>query len=65
MEILKQDKFIIEEITENSYVFYNSIRHFASKIDKLTLYILNLIYKHESLEEILLNIDVKYHNYIR
>ena len=64
MEIQQQNLFLIQEVANDNYIFYNSVRHFACRIDALTLNIFNLIYKYESLEIILAHINAKYHDYI-
>lgn len=64
LDIFKENKFYIERIENNMYIFYNSIRHFACKISELDLYIFNLIYKYKELEIIKNNINIEFHKYI-
>jgi radical SAM protein with 4Fe4S-binding SPASM domain len=65
MDILKQKKYNILKLNDDCYIFYNSINHFATKIDRLTLHIFNLIYKYNDLNIILQNIDEEYHDILK
>lgn len=64
MEILNEKKFFIKEISEDKYIFYNSVEHIACLLDSLSLNICNLIYKYKTVNCILPNISEKYHQYV-
>lgn len=65
MQILKDPIFVIKQESDKSYIFYNSIRHFACRISKLDLVIFNLIYTYRSFEIIKKNIANPYINYVQ
>ncbi len=65
MDILKEKKFLIQEVDNENYVFYNSIVHYACRLNFATLNVLNLIYKYKNLDYILENIDFKHHALIK
>lgn len=64
LQLFNDKKFFISEIDDNSYVFYNSIKHFACKIGIADLVLLNLIYIHKDKDEIISNIDLDYKDYM-
>jgi|AGTN01.3.fsa_nt_gi radical SAM additional 4Fe4S-binding domain len=65
MKILNNNQFFITEINENEYVFYNAMKHFATKLDKVALYIIDLIYTYKDIDLILDNIDQKHHEIVK
>lgn len=64
MDIFNEQKFLIRNINCGTYVFYNSTKHFACKIDSPTLMVLNLIYKYRDIDYIVKHIDIKHHDYV-
>ena len=64
LKILSEPKFQIFK-DENDFIFYNSVRHFSSRLSLLDLSIFNLIYSLKNLEDILVSIPQKYHEYVK
>lgn len=65
LDILKERRYTIIEVEKNKdYIFYNGVRHFACRLDYLTLNILNLVYVYKDKEIILSNIDKKHHHHV-
>lgn len=51
--------YLIIEVSGEEYVFYNSIRHFACKINKLELLLLNALYKYGNIDYITKKISIE------
>lgn len=65
MQIFEEPAFMIKQECDNSYIFYNSIRHFACRISELDLIIFNLIYVYHNFDEIKKNISKEYVHLVR
>ncbi|MDR0983066.1 MAG: radical SAM protein [Culturomica sp.] len=57
--------FLIIEIAEQEYIFYNSVRHFGCRISKLELLLLNVLYKYEDIEYIMSNMPIGKQNNLK
>lgn len=64
MEIEKDSRFLILDDSRGGYVFYNGVKHFACRLDRATLSIVNLIYTYGDLEIILKNIKKEHHGIV-
>lgn len=51
--------YLIIEINEREYLFYNSIRHFGCRISKLELLLLNVLYKYEDIDYIVSKVPIE------
>lgn len=50
--------YLLLEINDKEYIFYNSIRHFGCRISKIELLLLNILYKYDSIDYIIKNIQI-------